>query len=522
MSRTSFVGRAHIVQTFFLLLLLPVWSPAQEQKQTGSYEHPAREENRTAIDGETDRFGPLEDPPPSTLSSRPPQVSLSIVLPRPSEAEEAALVQDEPDRLGPLQIGFGRAVPADYRGDLAARLEWFSGGETDVEDGPLNAALTVTSPEAAALRVGLRARLAAGAAVRFTSLSDPEQQFRSFTHEEFGSSRHVVWSPVIEGDTVRVDIGLPSPEALLTLSLFLDRVSHIVAPVGRSDSHSLLDADERGCPYVDVHCHEREDVNAAASATALVVFTRAGHTFQCTGVLLNDRDRESFIPYFLTAHHCIASGAVARTVTTYWDFESTYCDGPAPAMVIQRSGGAALLETDAETDHTLLRLKESPPTPRTYSGSVAAPIHHAFGAPVYGVHHPGGSLKKWSAGKIESYAGFTLADHDEQRVEKAVMVSLAQGATQRGSSGSGLFDADGRLRGVLSGIPPDELAGRRTDDSVSIRSSNGQCGAAVGYGRYDQFFPLVSEYLLREMPSPSSDDDKKAADGPRSENDAES
>ena len=82
-----------------------------------------------------------EDPPPSTLSSQPPQVSLSIVLPRASEAEEAVLVQDEPDRVGPLQIGFGRAVPADYRGDLAARLEWFSGGETDVEDGPLNAAL---------------------------------------------------------------------------------------------------------------------------------------------------------------------------------------------------------------------------------------------------------------------------------------------------------------------------------------------------------------------------------------------
>lgn len=521
MSQMLFIGRAHGGFVLFLLLLSPVWASAQEQKQAGSYEQPARVENRTAIDGETDRFGPLEDPPPSTLSSRSPQVSLSIVLPRTSRAEESALVQDEPDRVGPLQIGFGRAVPADYRGDLAARLEWFSGGETDAEDGPLNAALTVTSPEATALRVGLRAKLAAGAAVRFTSLSDPEQQFRSFTHEEFGSARHVVWSPVIEGDTVRVDIGLPSPEALLTLSLFLDRVSHIVTPVGRSDSHSLLDADERGCPYVDVHCHERKDVNAAASATALVVFTKAGHTFQCTGVLLNDRDRESFIPYFLTAHHCIASGAVARTVTTYWDFESTYCDGPAPAMVIQRSGGAALLETDAETDHTLLRLKESPPTPRTYSGSIATPIHLAFGTPVYGVHHPGGSLKKWSAGKIESYAGFTLTDHDEQRVEKAVMVSLAQGATQRGSSGSGLFGADGRLRGVLSGVPPDELPTSRSDRSSSL-SSDRKCGAAVGYGRYDQFFPLVREYLLREMPSPSSDDDKKAADGPRSENGADS
>ena len=53
------------------------------------------------------------------------------MLPRPGEAEEAALVQDEPDRVGPLQIGFGRAVPADYRGGWsgfrAAKRTWRMG-----------------------------------------------------------------------------------------------------------------------------------------------------------------------------------------------------------------------------------------------------------------------------------------------------------------------------------------------------------------------------------------------------------
>jgi len=130
-----------IPSVFFLAMLLYSSSFAQEQVPTSSYEQPQRSQNSINIDGETDRFGPLEDPPLSTLSNKSPQVSLSIVLPRASQAEETALVQDEPDRAGPLRIGFGRAVPADYRGDLAGRLEWFSGGETDVEDGPLNAAL---------------------------------------------------------------------------------------------------------------------------------------------------------------------------------------------------------------------------------------------------------------------------------------------------------------------------------------------------------------------------------------------
>ena len=155
-----------------------------------------------------------------------------------------ALEPTGPSRGGPLQIGFGRAIPTEYRGDLAARLKWFSSNETGVENGPVSAALTVTSPEATALRVGLRVKLAAGATIHFSSPSDPEQEIRSFTHEDFGSPADVVWSPVIEGDTVRVDISLSSLEASPTFSLLLDRVSHIAMPVSRFATDSLPDVDE--------------------------------------------------------------------------------------------------------------------------------------------------------------------------------------------------------------------------------------------------------------------------------------
>ena len=154
-----------------------------------------------------------------------------------------ALEPTEPSRGGPLQIGFGRAIPVEYRGDLAARLKWFSSNETGVENGPVAAALTVTSPEATALRVGLRAKLAAGATIHFSRPSDPEQEIRPFTHEDFGSSADVVWSPVIKGDTVRVDISLSSLGGSPTFSLLLDRVSHIARPISRFATDSLPDVD---------------------------------------------------------------------------------------------------------------------------------------------------------------------------------------------------------------------------------------------------------------------------------------
>ena len=213
---------------------------AQEQTPIEFRERPVSALQQTGINGEAGRFGLFA--PPSTPSALP-QISLSIVLPRVSEAERMALEPTESDWNGPLQIGFGRAIPADYRGDLAARLKWFSSNETGVENGPVAAALTVRSPEATALRVGLRAKLVAGATIHFSSPSDPEQKFRPFTHEDFGSSADVVWSPVIEGDTVRVDISLSSFEALPTFSLFMDRVSHIAMPVSRFATDSL--------PYVD-------------------------------------------------------------------------------------------------------------------------------------------------------------------------------------------------------------------------------------------------------------------------------
>ena len=233
--------RAGTVIVSFLSFLSPGPSPAQEQNPEGFCERSAIAPQQTGIDGETGRFGLLA--PPSTPGVLP-QVSLSIVLPRVSEAERMALEPTGPSRGGPLQIGFGRAIPTEYRGDLAARLKWFSSDETGVENGPVAAALTVTSPEATALRVGLRAKPVAGATIHFSSPSDPEQKFRPFTHEDFGSSADVVWSPVIEGDTVRVDISLSSLGASPTFSLLLDRVSHIAMPVSRFATDSLPDVDE--------------------------------------------------------------------------------------------------------------------------------------------------------------------------------------------------------------------------------------------------------------------------------------
>lgn len=87
-------------------------------------------------------------------------IGLRIVLPRAGAASKrgAGTVQGNQ----PLQIGFHRAIPVEYRGDLSALMEW-----APLADGSLVSAVSVTSPGALAVRVGIRAELGPGGQVRF-------------------------------------------------------------------------------------------------------------------------------------------------------------------------------------------------------------------------------------------------------------------------------------------------------------------------------------------------------------------
>lgn len=265
-------------------------------------------------------------------------IALSITLPPTTHAQQAASAgTQEPKRPGPLQIGFGRTLPGTYQGDLVQRLTW----ETR-SDGTAISALSVASPEARALRIALRGTLPTGAEVRFFSLADPEQRFPPIQPQDVPAetpadapaeeAAPLLWSPVIEGDTVGVEITLPSPAAVADVSLFIDRVSHLFASVRQATPRRLFDIGDAASCHIDVACRTTTPRTLAA-ATAKVIYTRpTGSSFLCTGVLMNDTDDSSFIPYFLTAHHCIDTQAVARTLDTYWEFGLASCAGIASSQ----------------------------------------------------------------------------------------------------------------------------------------------------------------------------------------------
>ena len=149
------------------------------------------------------------------------------------------------NEVGPLRIGFHREGPKAFRGNLLPRLAWAAMG-----DGAVAAALLVSSPQAKSIRVGLRTDLPPGGTLRFfhpsgnarNTLVDPVvtgEELHSLAgasaapqpndragNAESAEEPELFWSPSVPGDTIGIEITLPSQAALQHASLRLDKVAH--------------------------------------------------------------------------------------------------------------------------------------------------------------------------------------------------------------------------------------------------------------------------------------------------------
>jgi hypothetical protein len=157
----------------------------------------------------------------------------------------------------------------------------------------------------------------------------------------------------------------------------------------------------------------------------------------CT-VTLVDSDK------VISAGHC-HSPDEALTSSVIFEYE-TDADGnrlPGYSPRFHKVKAALKFRFDSGFDYSLLQLKTSP--------AGIAPIQlrpdvPGAGEQVFGIHHPNGAVKKLSLPHA-SFATVTGSDAFGIRVPKTFHVS-------GGSSGSGLFDAVGRIVGVLSNGDP--------------------------------------------------------------------
>jgi hypothetical protein len=253
-----------------------------------------------------------------------------------------------------------------------------------------------------------------------------------------------LWTPVLPGAGAVIELFVPAQTK--------EEPRLVLTQIGcgyRDLFHRRKDLSQpkAGTCNIDVICPQadswRDEIRSVAR------YTISGNTL-CSGTLLNNTagDLRSF---FLTANHCELSSGNAATVVVYWNYESPTCGEHGGGSLAQNQSGAVFRAARADVDFALIELDTIPDSAFHvyYAGwdrSGAAP------AGCVGIHHPNGDEKSISFATALLTTVNNCIGSGGSSVNTHWQVIWSLGVTERGSSGSGIWDpATHGLVGTLSG-----------------------------------------------------------------------
>jgi hypothetical protein len=355
----------------------------------------------------------------------------------------------------------------------------------------------LASPGAAAIRLHFRDFHIGNGTLRITSPSGDD--ILTYTADGILNDGDF-WSSIVPGDRALVEFTPHSPDSL-ELPFSLTEVAHFYPPSIKTGA-----AIERQIEACHIDPITYPQWQPPSTAVTLLVFqtTELGVPYWtvCTGTLLADRN-QSRRPLLLTANHCIRTTDEARSLETYFHFQTTptqsfgYSDRYGSGFWIPASLGATLTKvtgatiltavSGSEGDATLLEL--SAPPPATAAFAAYNPAELPLNTATATLHHPDGSFKRLASGdRVPTTSGNETGIRLNDKFRPSdyyYKIRETLGLTEAGSSGSAAFTASFLASGTLSYGP-----------TVSC-SSNNRFGV---YGRSSTFYPRIQHILHNTAP----------------------
>lgn len=274
----------------------------------------------------------------------------------------------------------------------------------------------------------------------------------------------IMQTPPLMGE--EISILFLSPQGNLSNSqLSIEEVAYFFES---PESDSRLKAGNFGASgdcEVNVNCDENNNFRNQQRSIVQIYTNRNGIVGDCSGTLINNTLQDEK-PYILTAFHCgeVTSNVLADSLSfTRWVFMFNY---ETPTCVYNGTSDSSFDDDfvtgslfrsgsydnggDNGSDFLLLELLN--PVPAEFNAYFAGWDRRNI-APQSGVclHHPSGDVKKVST--LIAPATSAKYSNRENSHWKVYWKETdnGHGVTERGSSGSALFNQDGNLVGVLTG-----------------------------------------------------------------------
>lgn len=227
---------------------------------------------------------------------------------------------------------------------------------------------------------------------------------------------------------------------------------------GIQDIRDFQKLGESASCEVNVNCSEGTNWQNHKRSVAKIVLKQGASYYLCTGAVVNNTAQDGK-PYFLTAEHCGVSSSAAdfNQWVFYFNYEASGCTSPGSDPASQTITGCVKRSSSADgggnsgSDFKLLEFNSA--IPASYGVYYAGWNKTNTASPSgVGIHHPSGDIKK-----ISTYTGATTSTSWGGSVAnthwRVVWTATANGhgVTEGGSSGSPLFDNNGRIVGSLTG-----------------------------------------------------------------------
>lgn len=367
--------------------------------------------------------------------SRLADASLPVVLVMPPDVGALA-AEDEQNRLdnvpGPLRYGTPVSAPFVFE-DLAS---WEL-----TEDGELLVGrVRIDAPGAYSLGVEFAEYQLPAAGKLFVYGPDMTTVLGAYTAEERISTGEFVVEP-LPGDALILEYQQPAQDSWrlhMTVSGVIYDYRDVFKLERELETHS--GSGYAGACDLGVNCPEGDAFPLHKRAVVRTLFGGG----LCSASLINNTQNDG-TRFLLSANHC---GQGSSTVMRF-NYQQAGCLTGSTGTN-QSLSGLTVLASDVDSDGRLMRITNAIPVAYNayFPGWSRSTTNLTFGMCM---HHPGGAPKQIA---IDANGGGKItANFQGIGPVKCWDMVFQDGGTAGGSSGSPLYDENGRVRGVLTGGP---------------------------------------------------------------------